>query len=77
MNLTALQRFTDEVFNHRATLNKLTDAQKHEANLINEICRLARSKYGSNAVEALVGVLSTVVTTEQLEALVQTWGVSQ
>ena len=77
MNITALQRFTDEVFNHRAKLNKLTDAQKHEANLINEICRLARLKYDDNAVEALVGVLSTVVTTAQLEALVEAWGVSQ
>jgi hypothetical protein len=73
MNIKALQQFTDEVFNHWATLGRLTDAQNHEASLMNEICQLARYKYDDNAIEALVGVLSTVVTTAQLEALCARW----
>lgn len=45
--------------------------------LLNEITKLARNKFGDNAVEALVGLLSTVVTDTQLQALVAAWGVSQ
>ena len=47
------------------------------AELLNEISRLARQNWGDNAVEALVGLLSTVVTDTQLRALVEAWGVSQ
>jgi hypothetical protein len=40
-----------------------------QAELINEVARLARHNFGDNAVEALVGLLSTVVTDAQLQAL--------
>jgi len=36
----------------------------------NELARLMRSRYGENAVEALVGALSSVVTPDQLDALI-------
>lgn len=47
------------------------------AELLNDITKLARQNFGDNAVEALVGLLSTVVTDAQLRALVEAWGVSQ
>ena len=49
---------------------------KH-AELLNDITKLARQNWGDNAVEALVGLLSTVVTDAQLSALVEAWRVSQ
>ena len=49
---------------------------KH-AELLNDITKLARQNFGDNAVEALVGLLSTVVTDAQLQALVEAWGVAQ
>lgn len=36
----------------------------------NELARLMRARYGENAVEALVGALSSVVTPDQLDALI-------
>jgi hypothetical protein len=47
------------------------------AELLNDITKLARQNFGDNAVEALVGLLSTVVTDAQLRVLVEAWGVSQ
>lgn len=35
----------------------------------NELTLLMRAKYGGNAVEALVGALSSVITPDQLDAL--------
>ncbi len=35
----------------------------------NRLALLMRAKYGDNAVEALVGALSSVITPEQLDAL--------
>lgn len=37
----------------------------------NELALLMRARYGDNAVEALVGALSSVTTPEQLDALIQ------
>ena len=37
----------------------------------NELALLMRARYGDNAVEALVGALSSVTTPEQLDALMQ------
>jgi len=36
----------------------------------NELARLMRARYGDNAVEALVGALSSVITPNQLSALI-------
>lgn len=36
----------------------------------NELALLIRARYGDNAVEALVGALSSVTTPEQLDALI-------
>ena len=47
------------------------------AELLNEITKSARHNFGDNAVEALVGLLSTVVTDAQLRVLVEAWGVAQ
>ena len=44
-----------------------------DAELLNELCDVARNTFNENAVEALVGALSTVVTTKQLEALLTKW----
>lgn len=43
------------------------------AELLNELCDVARNAFDDNAVEALVGALSSVVTTKQLEALLTKW----
>lgn len=43
---------------------------KKQADLLNELVKLYRQEWGDNAVEALLGVLSTVVTDEQLQKLV-------
>lgn len=43
---------------------------KKQADLLNELAKLYRQEWGDNAVEALLGVLSTVVTDEQLQKLV-------
>ena len=44
-----------------------------DAELLNELCDVARNTFNDNAVEALVGALSSVVTTKQLEALLTKW----
>ena len=44
-----------------------------DAELLNELCDVARNAFDDNAVEALVGALSSVVTTKQLEALLTKW----
>ena len=44
-----------------------------DAELLNELCDVARNTFDDNAVEALVGALSTVATTKQLEALLTKW----
>ena len=36
----------------------------------NELALLMRARYGDNAVEALVGALSSITTPEQLDALI-------
>ena len=36
----------------------------------NELALLMRAKYGDNAVEALVGALSSIATHEQLDVLI-------
>ena len=47
------------------------------AELLNDITKLARQNFGDNAVDALVGLLSTVVTDAQLSALVEAWRATQ
>ena len=44
-----------------------------QAELINDVARLARHNFGDNAVEVLVGLLSTVVSDAQLQALTEAW----
>lgn len=44
---------------------------RNNADLLNQIAELYRKEWGDNAVEALVGVLSTVCTDEQLNKLVE------
>ena len=44
-----------------------------DAELLNELCEVSRNAFDDNAVEALVGALSTVITTKQLEALITAW----
>jgi len=41
--------------------------------MLNELARIARYKFQDNAVEALVGILSTVTTPEQIEILCVNW----
>jgi len=41
-----------------------------KADLENDLARLARERWGDNAVEALVGALSSIATYGQLAALV-------
>jgi hypothetical protein len=42
-----------------------------DALLLNDLAQAMRDKYQDNAVEALVGALSTVVTEEQLRVLLE------
>jgi hypothetical protein len=51
----------------------MTENIKTEVQIINELCKVARQRYGDNAVEALIGALSTVCTTNQLNALLNGW----
>ena len=41
-----------------------------ESNQLNELVGLMRDKWQDNAVEALVGLLSTVVSEKQLQVLI-------
>ena len=45
--------------------------------LENRIAQLARENWKDNAVEALVGTLSTLTTDQQLEVLVKSWEQSE
>ena len=47
---------------------KQTEAQRET-----QLAAAARQKFGDNAVEALVGALSSVVGPEQLQVLLKTW----
>lgn len=41
------------------------------ADLINQYAKLIRERWADNAVEALIGVLSTVISERQLEILIE------
>ena len=41
------------------------------SNLLNELNTVVRNRYGDNAVEALIGVLSTLVDESQLKVLIK------
>lgn len=41
-----------------------------EAELLNELSTVVRNRFGDNAVEALIGVLSTLVNENQLKDLI-------
>jgi hypothetical protein len=51
----------------------MTENIKAEIEVINRLSKVARQRYGDNAVEALVGALSTVCTAKQLKALLNGW----
>ena len=51
----------------------MTENMTSEVETTNRLSKIARQKYGDNAVEALVGALSTVVTLKQLEVLCNAW----
>jgi hypothetical protein len=46
---------------------------KTHIEVINGLSKVVRQRYGDNAVEALVGALSSVCTAKQLEALFDRW----
>jgi len=48
--------------------SKQTEAQRET-----QLAAAARQKFGDNAVEALVGALSSVVGPEQFQVLLETW----
>lgn len=48
--------------------SKQTEAQRET-----QLAAAARQKFGDNAVEALVGTLSSVVGPEQLRVLLEAW----
>jgi hypothetical protein len=41
------------------------------ADLINQYAKLIRERWDNNAVEALIGVLSTVISERQIEVLIE------
>lgn len=41
------------------------------AELINQYAKLVRERWADNAVEALIGVLSTVISERQIEVLIE------
>lgn len=41
------------------------------AELINQYAKLVRERWADNAVEALIGVLSTVISEHQIEVLIE------
>jgi hypothetical protein len=41
------------------------------AELINQYAKLVRERWADNAVEALIGVISTVISERQLEILIE------
>ena len=48
--------------------SKQTEAQRET-----QLAAAARQKFGENAVEALVGALSSAVGTERLQVLLEAW----
>ena len=48
-------------------------SKQTEAERETQLAAAARQKFGDNAVEALVGALSSVVGPEQLQVLLKTW----
>jgi len=48
-------------------------SEKFDADVINQLCIAVRQRYGDNAVEALVGALSSVCKPQQLETLLARW----
>jgi hypothetical protein len=48
-------------------------SEKFDVEVINDLCIVVRQRYGENAVEALVGALSSVCTFKQLETLLARW----
>jgi hypothetical protein len=48
-------------------------SEKFDVEVINDLCIVVRQRYGKNAVEALVGALSSVCTFKQLETLLARW----
>ncbi len=51
----------------------MTENIKTKVEVINGLSKAARQRYGDNAVEALVGALSTVCTPNQMQALLNSW----
>jgi hypothetical protein len=48
-------------------------SEKFDVEVINDLCIVVRQRYGENAVEALVGALSSVCTFKQLETFLARW----
>lgn len=48
-------------------------SEKFDVDVINQLCVVVRQRYGENAVEALVGALSSVCNFKQLETLLARW----
>ena len=48
-------------------------SEKFDVEVINDLCIVVRQRYAENAVEALVGALSSVCTFKQLETLLARW----
>jgi len=51
----------------------MTENIKAEVEIINALSKVARQRFGDNAVEALVGALSTICTANQMQALLNGW----
>jgi hypothetical protein len=49
------------------------DSKSTEAERETQLAAAARQKFGENAVEALVGALSSAVGTERLQVLLKAW----
>ena len=41
------------------------------AKLINQYAKLIRERWGDNAVEALIGIMSTIITSSQIEVMIE------
>ena len=48
-------------------------SEKFDVEVVNQLCVVVRQRYGDNAVEALVGALSSICTFKQLETLLARW----
>jgi hypothetical protein len=49
------------------------DSKSTEAERETQLAAAARQKFGENAVEALVGALSSAIGTERLQVLLKAW----